>query len=172
MPFAYRYPTNLLQCPDRTADISRQLAYMKYCWAGCLGYPGHTCHLPIDIQQIYCSAQTGQHEHLGTAAYIHAVHVALYSVHVYCAYSMYTCTCTNLHTVHVNISQTQGKAIGNCVQCVHVHVRIKMNNPGMYTLFNATQLHVVEFQSGSEKYQDIVEQDKIRLPNTKYATLC
>ena len=54
-------------------DISRQLACMKlgrrekyqpiqYCWAGCLGYPVHTCHLPIDIQQIYCSAQTGQHE--------------------------------------------------------------------------------------------------------------
>ena len=56
-------------------DISRQLACMKlgrrekyqpiqYCWAGCLGYPVHTCHLPIDIQQIYCSAQTGQHSHL------------------------------------------------------------------------------------------------------------
>ena len=56
-------------------DISRQLACMKlgrrekyqpiqYCWAGCLGYPVHTCHLPIDIQQIYCSAQTGQHERL------------------------------------------------------------------------------------------------------------
>ena len=29
------------------------------------------------------------------------------------------------------------------------------------------QLHVVEFQSGTEKYQDIVEQDKIRAPNTK-----
>ena len=54
-------------------DISRQLAYMKlgrrekyqpiqYCWAGCLGYPVYTCHLPIGIQQIYCSAQTGQHE--------------------------------------------------------------------------------------------------------------
>ena len=53
-------------------DISRQLACMKlgrrekyqpiqYCWAGCLGYPVHTCYLPIDIQQIYCSAQTGQH---------------------------------------------------------------------------------------------------------------
>ena len=56
-------------------DISRQLACMKlgrrekyqpiqYCWAGCLGYPVHKCHLPIDIQQIYCSAQTGQHSHL------------------------------------------------------------------------------------------------------------
>ena len=56
-------------------DISRQLARMKlgrrekyqpiqYCWAGCLGYPVHTCHLPIDIQQIYCSAQTGQHSRL------------------------------------------------------------------------------------------------------------
>ena len=56
-------------------DISRQLVCMKlgrrekyqpiqYCWAGCLGYPVHTCHLPIDIQQIYCRAQTGQHSHL------------------------------------------------------------------------------------------------------------
>ena len=56
-------------------NISRQLACMKlgrrekyrpiqYCWAGCLGYPVHTCHLPIDIQKIYCSAQTGQHSHL------------------------------------------------------------------------------------------------------------
>jgi hypothetical protein len=27
------------------------------------------------------------------------------------------------------------------------------------------QLHVVEFQSGNEKYQDIVDQDKIRAPN-------
>ena len=53
-------------------DISRQLACVKLgrrekyqpiqcCWAGCLGYPVHTCHLPIDIQQIYCSVQTGQH---------------------------------------------------------------------------------------------------------------
>ena len=29
------------------------------------------------------------------------------------------------------------------------------------------QLHVVEFQSGNEKYQDIVDQDKIRPPNNK-----
>ena len=61
-------------------DVSRQLACMKlgrrekyqpiqYCWASCLGYPVHTCHLPIDIQQIYCSAQTGQHErHTGAHA--------------------------------------------------------------------------------------------------------
>ena len=41
-------------------DISRQLACMKlgrrekyqriqYCWAGCLGYPVHTCHLHIYV---------------------------------------------------------------------------------------------------------------------------
>ena len=56
-------------------DISRQLACMKlgsrgkyqpmhYCWihtSWLLGYLVHTCHLPIDIQQIYCSTQTGQH---------------------------------------------------------------------------------------------------------------
>ncbi|CAI8007378.1 Fragile X mental retardation syndrome-related protein 1 homolog B [Geodia barretti] len=29
------------------------------------------------------------------------------------------------------------------------------------------ELHVVEFQSGNEKYQDIVDQDKIRPPNNK-----
>ena len=37
---------------------------IHYCLAGCLAYPVHTCHLPIDIQQIYCSAQTGQHSRL------------------------------------------------------------------------------------------------------------
>ena len=59
-------------------DISRQLACtklgsrgkyrpMQYCWvhtSRLLGYLVHTCHLPIDIQQIYCSTQTGQHSHL------------------------------------------------------------------------------------------------------------
>ena len=65
----------LCTCKCYLLDISRQLACMKlgrrekyqpiqYCWAGCLGYPVHTCHLPIDIQQIYCSAQTGQHSRL------------------------------------------------------------------------------------------------------------
>ncbi len=33
------------------------------------------------------------------------------------------------------------------------------------------QLNVVEFQSGSEKYQDIVEQEKLRLPNNRLAIL-
>ena len=61
---------------SRLLDISRQLACMKlgsrgkyqpmqYCWvhtSWLLGYLVHTCHLPIDIQQIlYCSTQTGQH---------------------------------------------------------------------------------------------------------------
>ena len=48
------------------ATVGRREKYqpIQYCWAGCLGYPVHTCHLPIDIQQIYCSAQTGQHERL------------------------------------------------------------------------------------------------------------
>ena len=59
-------------------DISRQLACMKlgsrgkyqpvqYCWvhtSWLLGYLVHTCHLSIDIQQIYCSTQTGQHSRL------------------------------------------------------------------------------------------------------------
>ena len=57
-------------------DVYRQLACMKlgsrgkyqpmqYCWvhtSRLLGYLVHTCHLPMDIQQIYCSTQTGQHE--------------------------------------------------------------------------------------------------------------
>jgi hypothetical protein len=34
-------------------------------------------------------------------------------------------------------------------------------------LYIHVQLHVVEFQSGNEKYQDIVDQDKIRPPNNK-----
>ena len=56
-------------------DISRQLVRMKlgssrnyqpmqYCWvhtSQLLGYLVYTCHFPIDIQQIYCSTQTGQH---------------------------------------------------------------------------------------------------------------
>ena len=40
---------------------------MQYCWvhtSQLIGYLVHTCHLPIDIQQIYCSTQTGQHSHL------------------------------------------------------------------------------------------------------------
>ena len=40
---------------------------MQYCWvytSRLLGYLVHTCHLPIDIQQIYCSTQTGQHSRL------------------------------------------------------------------------------------------------------------
>ena len=58
-------------------DISRQLACMKlgsrrkyqpvhYWWvhtSRLLGYLVHTCHFP-DIQQIYCSTQTGQHSRL------------------------------------------------------------------------------------------------------------
>ena len=59
-------------------DISRQLACMKlgsreiyqpiqYCWVHTcrlLGYLVHTCHLPIDIQQVSCSTPdrtAGQH---------------------------------------------------------------------------------------------------------------
>ena len=81
MPFAYRYPT---YCSTQTGqhshllDISRQLACTKlgsrgkyqpvqYCWvhtSRLLGYLVHTCRLPIDIQQIYCSTQTGQHSRL------------------------------------------------------------------------------------------------------------
>ncbi len=37
-------------------------------------------------------------------------------------------------------------------------------------MFYVSQLNVVEFQSGSEKYQDIVEQEKLRLPNNRLAT--
>ena len=33
------------------------------------------------------------------------------------------------------------------------------------------QLNVVEFQSGSEKYQDIVELEKLRAPNNRYFTV-
>ena len=83
-------------------DISRQLACMKlgrrekyqpiqYCWAGCLGYPVHTCHLPIDIQQMYCSAQTGQHERR-TATYIY-MYVHTYYTHVL---YVYMCICWKL----------------------------------------------------------------------------
>ena len=44
-------------------------------------------------------------------------------------------------------------------------------------VYACVQLHVVEFQSGNEKYQDIVEKDKIRPPNTneplsKYKFYC
>jgi len=77
-------------------DISRQLACMElgrrekyqpiqYCWAGCLGYPVHTCHLPIDIQQIYSSAQTGQHERLRHSC-----------CPVWALQHIYTCTCTQI----------------------------------------------------------------------------
>ena len=86
-------------------DISRQLACMnlgrrekyqpiQYCWADCLGYPVHTCYLPIDIQQIYCSAQTGQHscrrhsccpvwavQHIYTL-YVHNDCTLIYTLHV------------------------------------------------------------------------------------------
>ena len=65
-------------CNVLLLDIYRQLACMKigsrgkyqpmqYCWVDTswlLGYLVHTCHLPIDIQQIYCSTQTGQHSRL------------------------------------------------------------------------------------------------------------
>ena len=79
-------------------DISRQLACMKlgrrekyqpiqYCWAGCLGYPVHTCHLPIDIQQIYCSVQTGQHSCLRRSC------CPVWALQHICT-SICTCTCT------------------------------------------------------------------------------
>ena len=76
-------------------DISRQLACtklgsrgkyqpMQYGWvrtSRLLGYLVHTCHLPIDIQQIYCSTQTGQHSRLQHSCcpvwVLQPIHVAL-----------------------------------------------------------------------------------------------
>ena len=94
-------------------DISRQLACMKlgrrekyqpiqYCWAGCLGYPVHTCHLPIDIQQIYCSAQTGQHSHLQRSC------CPVWALqHIYTAraqsYSLLTQTCIQLKCIYIHL---------------------------------------------------------------------
>ena len=60
---------------------------IQYHWAGCLGYPVHRCHLPIDIQQIYCSAQTGQHEHLQRSC------CPLWALQHICTC---TCTCTSV----------------------------------------------------------------------------
>ena len=94
-------------------DISRQLACMKlgrrekyqpiqYCWAGCLGYPVHTCHLPIDIQQIYCSAQTGQHEHRRRECCPVWALQHVFAALVLCRLRAATTTCT-LH-VHLHYS--------------------------------------------------------------------
>ena len=47
MPFAYRYPTNLLQCPDRTAFAPVALML------SCLGTATYSS----------CSAKPAQHEH-------------------------------------------------------------------------------------------------------------
>ena len=100
-------------------DISRQLACMKlgrretyqpmqYCWAGCLGYPVHTCHLPIDIQQIYCSAQTGQHERLRHSC------CPVWALQHICTC---TCTCTPVH-VPTN-PPPQFSRLGIQVSCAH-----------------------------------------------------
>ena len=94
-------------------DITRQLACMKlgrrekyqpiqYCWAGCRGDPVHTCHLPIDIQQIYCSAQTGQHSRLRHSCCpvwaLQHICTCTYTVHsILCSRCCVTLTCT----VHV-----------------------------------------------------------------------
>ena len=113
-------------------DISRQLACMKlgrrekyqpiqYCWAGCLGYPVHTCHLPIDIQQIYCSAQTGQHSRLRSSC------CPVWALQHIC--TVHTCTCTwagcatvgycvHTHTVYMYMYAT----LYMCILHVHVHV--------------------------------------------------
>ena len=53
-------------CPCRAHAVLSMCYnyYMQYCWihtSWLLGYLVHTCYLPIDIQQIYCSTQTGQH---------------------------------------------------------------------------------------------------------------
>ena len=96
---------------------------IQYCWAGCLGYPVHTCHLPIDIQQIYCSAQTGQLHACGAQAvlsghcniYVHVpsvlymymyVYNTLYVCNVYMYMYMYMYTYTiynvcNVHTLYI-----------------------------------------------------------------------
>ena len=87
-------------------DISRQLACMKlhvgrrekyqpiqYCWTGCLGYPVHTCHLPIDIQQIYCSAQTGQHSRLRRSC------CPVWALQHICTITCTVCTC--IYSSHI-----------------------------------------------------------------------
>ena len=110
-------------------DISTQLACMKlgrrekyqpiqYCWAGCLGYPVHTCHLPIDIQQIYCSAQTGQHLRLRCSCCpVWALHIYVftptYSVHMYYMYMLHHVHVLYVHVLHVHVLY---------VHVLHVHV--------------------------------------------------
>ena len=80
-------------------DISRQLACMKlgrrekyqpiqYCWAGCLGYPVHTCHLPIAVPRQDSMSAAGTHAVLSGHCNIH-VHVHKKAVHVH-VYSIVT----------------------------------------------------------------------------------
>ena len=61
---------------------------IQYCWAGCLGYPVHTCHLPIDIsnKSIAVPRQDsiracGTHAVLSGHCNIY-VHVTVYTLHV------------------------------------------------------------------------------------------
>ena len=79
---------------------------IQYCWAGCLGYPVHTCHLPIDIQQIYCSAQTGQHSRL---RYSCCPVWALQHICTFMHTHIHTCT----HTADFTDSDTRQRIIYN-----------------------------------------------------------
>ena len=85
------------------ATVGRREKYqpIQYCWAGCLGYPVHTCDLHIDIQQIYCSAQTGQPGHCNI--YIHAFEIP---------------QCVNRWYQLCNSYSSKGA----CMQPVHIHV--------------------------------------------------
>ena len=83
-------------------DISRQLACMKlgtrekyqpiqYCWvhtSRLLGYLVYTCHLPIYIQQICCSTQTGQCLRLQCSCcpvwVLQPIHIHSATLHVSC----------------------------------------------------------------------------------------
>ena len=113
-------------------DISRQLACMKlgrrekyqpiqYCWAGCLGYPVHTCHLPIDIQQIYCSAQTGQHSRLWRSC---CLVWALQHIYMHTGTCMSVCSQVVQHQFSISQSQTECDTLScpytEVITCQHV----------------------------------------------------
>ena len=70
-------------------------------------------------------------------------------------------------------SQVKRGGKTGCLETSFTLLRIKsvinFPSPPLPSLHFLFQLHVVEFQSGSDKYQDIVDHDKIRLPNNKYA---
>ena len=69
-------------------------------------------------------------------------------------------------------TKTMNLLAGGMARCASQKERcVNLKKPGLKVIMIpvSMQLHVVEFQSGNDKYQDIVHQDKIRSPNTKSA---